>query len=354
VLSTGINDFVKKSAFNYEKGIARFFLPGHKDAANVYLSGSFNNWSTMQNPMSLTDSGWVIQIKLRPGKYHYKYIVNGRWGTDPNNAHEEKDDQRRTNSVVFCYNHTFVLNDKKESRKVIVTGNFTNWDREIFPMKKTAKGWALDIFLPEGTYTYKFIADGEWMEDKANPDNRMDANGNINSFFSIGEQFIFRLSGYPNARKVIIAGSFNGWREDELLMKKDSTGWHLPVALAPGTYEYKFIVDGKWITDPSNPALTGSGNYTNSLMSFKANHTFVLGNYPEAANVNVAGSFNGWRSDSYRMVKENGKWKLPLYLKPGKYTYKFIVDEKWILDPANELYEANEYGTNNSVLWVEQ
>ncbi len=32
---------------------------------------------------------------------------------------------------------------------------------------------------------------------------------------------------------------------------------------------------------------------------------------------------------------------------------KFIVDKKWILDPVNDLYEARQYGTNNSVLWIE-
>ena len=89
-------------------------------------------------------------------------------------------------------------------------------------------------------------------------------------------------------------------------------------------------------------------------MAFKPNHTFVLENYSDAANVNLAGSFNGWSADSYRMVKKDGKWTISLYLKPGKYTYKFIVDRKWILDPGNEIYEANEYGTNNSVLWIEQ
>ena len=54
------------------------------------------------------------------------------------------------------------------------------------------------------------------------------------------------------------------------------------------------------------------------------------------------------------MSKQDGKWILPLFLNPGKYTYKFIIDGKWILDPANKLYEENEYGTDNSVLWVEE
>jgi hypothetical protein len=53
------------------------------------------------------------------------------------------------------------------------------------------------------------------------------------------------------------------------------------------------------------------------------------------------------------MVKEGNAWKLPLHLDPGKCLYKFIVDGKWILDPDNENWEENEYGTGNSVLWFE-
>jgi len=351
---SGLNSFRRRGAFKYENEVAQFFLPNYKDASNIYLSGTFNDWSTMQSPMTACDSGWILRISLKPGKYLYRYIVDGKWGTDPNNELQERDDERRNNSVVFCYNHRFALKDKTEAKKVIVTGNFTNWSRDKFPMERNSNGWSLDLYLQEGTYAYKFIADGKWLADPANTDNRKDANGNLNSFFSIGELFTFRLSDYLSATKIILAGSFNKWRQDELVMTRDNTGWQLPLALAPGNYEYKFIVDGDWITDPANPYKTGSGDYTNSFMAFKPNHTFVLENYSDAANVNLAGSFNGWSADSYRMVKKDGKWTISLYLKPGKYTYKFIVDRKWILDPGNEIYEANEYGTNNSVLWIEQ
>jgi hypothetical protein len=30
--------------------------------------------------------------------------------------------------------------------------------------------------------------------------------------------------------------------------------WETTIQLAPGTYRYKFVVDGVWITDPNNPA----------------------------------------------------------------------------------------------------
>ena len=53
------------------------------------------------------------------------------------------------------------------------------------------------------------------------------------------------------------------------------------------------------------------------------------------------------------MARDDNGWYISLYLKPGKYTYKFVVDGKWILDPDNKLWEENEYGTGNSVLLIE-
>ena len=39
-------------------------------------------------------------------------------------------------------------------------------------------------------------------------------------------------------------------------------------------------------------------------------------------------------------------------LAPGKYTYKFIIDGNWIVDPANPNTEDDERGLTNSVLVV--
>jgi hypothetical protein len=136
-------------------------------------------------------------------------------------------------------------------------------------------------------------------------------------------------------------------------MNKTADGWELPYVIAPGNYEYKFIVDGKWMPDPANPVTTGEGAYTNSCITFKPNHTFVLAQFADAKSVIVTGSFNYWRKDSYPMILNDGIWTCPVFLKPGKYTYKFIVDGKWLIDPANEDWEENLQGTGNSVLWIE-
>ena len=53
----------------------------------------------------------------------------------------------------------------------------------------------------------------------------------------------FKISA-PKANWVGVAGDFNGWKPDGLTAKKDRGGvWKATAMVAPGTYEYKFVVD---------------------------------------------------------------------------------------------------------------
>lgn len=57
----------------------------------------------------------------------------------------------------------------------------------------------------------------------------------------------------PQAEKVSLAGDFNNWEENTLLMtNKEGEGlWTITLPLNPGTYNYMFIVNGKeWVSDP--------------------------------------------------------------------------------------------------------
>jgi 1,4-alpha-glucan branching enzyme len=55
----------------------------------------------------------------------------------------------------------------------------------------------------------------------------------------------------PNARSVALAGSFDGWEQNPVPLKRQKNGlWKTTLALGPGTYEYRFLVDGQWCDDP--------------------------------------------------------------------------------------------------------
>lgn len=60
------------------------------------------------------------------------------------------------------------------------------------------------------------------------------------------------------ATTVLVSGEFNGWKDSVAAgaypMKKGSgNDWSYKTNLKPGGYQYKLIVDGKWIIDPGNP-----------------------------------------------------------------------------------------------------
>lgn len=54
-------------------------------AKKVYLAGTFNNWNTKDTPAKKDLQGnWKVKINLDPGRYEYKFFVDGNWVNDPN------------------------------------------------------------------------------------------------------------------------------------------------------------------------------------------------------------------------------------------------------------------------------
>lgn len=55
----------------------------------------------------------------------------------------------------------------------------------------------------------------------------------------------------PTAQEVFLAGTFNGWNAKATPMKKDVAGnWDVAIALVPGRYEFKFVIDGAMCCEP--------------------------------------------------------------------------------------------------------
>ena len=69
-------------------------------------------------------------------------------------------------------------------------------------------------------------------------------------------------------KEVFAAGSFNNWKPEKPLLDKDNTGvYRCQLRLEPGTYQYKFMVDGNWCLDENNPNFTPNDFGTlNSLL----------------------------------------------------------------------------------------
>lgn len=54
-----------------------------------------------------------------------------------------------------------------------------------------------------------------------------------------------------DAKAVYVAGTFNDWKSNYMpLQNKENGSWTMALLMPPGTYEYQFVVDGRWIPDP--------------------------------------------------------------------------------------------------------
>ena len=53
-------------------------------ASEVSLAGEFNSWDSSKNTLTKDTNGkWHASIRLKPGRYEYRLLVDGNWENDP-------------------------------------------------------------------------------------------------------------------------------------------------------------------------------------------------------------------------------------------------------------------------------
>lgn len=58
-------------------------------ATAVHLAGTFNEWNPQGTPMKRTPDGeWEVELPLLPGRYEYKFVVDGQWCCEPGQPDE--------------------------------------------------------------------------------------------------------------------------------------------------------------------------------------------------------------------------------------------------------------------------
>jgi len=165
-----------------KEGNVVFSLKGHASAEQVILTGSFNNWDEKAIHMERTSDGWELWAELPPGRYEYKFIVDGTWMHDPANRDLVQNEHGTYNSVLYITKAvTFTLKGYLDARNVILAGSFNDWNEQKTRMIRMDNTWKVTVDLPGGKHHYKFIVDGMWMTDPANPIIENDGEGNLNS-----------------------------------------------------------------------------------------------------------------------------------------------------------------------------
>jgi chromosome partitioning protein len=74
-------------------------------AGDVRIAGDFNGWVPDKGVRSIIQSSagarvWTKVMQLPPGTYHYRYVVDGEWQSDPTNEKHATGPEGRVNSVL--------------------------------------------------------------------------------------------------------------------------------------------------------------------------------------------------------------------------------------------------------------
>ena len=407
-------------------------------AQEVYLAGSFNGWNAFDLALSDVGGGvWTVVLKLDPGEYTYKFVVDGAWTQDAGNPASSDDGYGGKNSVVTVPKGvrelvagggekpagakpaklaapaaaggavTFSYDAGGSVGSCCVAGEFNDWNPNADALSDgDGDGvYTLAKDLAPGRYMYKFVVDGNWYADPAASETADDGYGGQNSVITVGGaggtggaaaapaaggdvMVSFAYDAGGSVGSCYLAGEHNGWNATgDAMSDGDGDGvYDCTIPLAPGRYLYKFVVDGSWMQDPTNPEGVEDGfGGQNSVVDVPAGvATFAAGGATPAAastapaasaasagdavdvtfaftpvisgvqSVYLAGSFNGWAPDAQAMTdpEADGTYEVVVPLTPGQHTYKFVVDGEWMADPGNPNTEEDGFGGNNSVLTV--
>ncbi|PAQ13345.1 hypothetical protein CD798_15635 [Bacillaceae bacterium SAOS 7] len=286
-------------------------------------------------------------------------------------------------SISTGANHTMAI---KEGGSVWMWGRNASGTQSIRTTPIQVKGMTNAVAIGGGgydfdDYTLAISQEGTvWSWDKMSSDSTtklpifkqvsgIDNVMRYNEFpFVQGGQVLLRYIGDANTNSVKVNGSFNDW-VDLPLQNVGGNVWELQVNLAPGEYNYGFIVNGKWTLDPLNRRKTvddfGSPFSVLKVLPYATTGpsidnrevTFIYDSYAdhnkleldaETEYVAVRGSFSNWVEIPLEK-QTNNTWTLTKTIEPGDYYYTFVVRDKRSSNAVERIDALNPNIETNSV-----
>ena len=164
----------------------------------------------------------------------------------------------------------------------------------------------IELSLAPANYEYKFIVDGVWKLDPEAP-ALSDGKGGKNNVLEVKpahfseeedsdqEEYLVFIGNMKESKPqykvkkiayefpavwASIKGSWDNWTEEIALkrVKNNFTGFfefYVTIKIAPGNYQFKFLVDGNWVTSTSYPIVDTADNYQNNLLTVPAYSTLA-------------------------------------------------------------------------------
>jgi chromosome partitioning protein len=134
-----------------------------------------------------------------------------------------------------------------------------------------ARGVPVDRFAPSAPITRDYEALVSELERGTAGEHEIGVPASAGGLV-VGEAGLYLTRHDVGPERVLLAGDFNAWVPDsgvELAMHRDGS-WTKFVRLPPGRYEYKLVVDGRWVADPLNPErVANDAGSANSVLEIR-------------------------------------------------------------------------------------
>jgi len=184
----------------------------------------------------------------------------------------------------------------------------------------------------------------------------------------------FKFEYYaPSAQKVNIAGEFNNWDPEKDEMQKSADGFfRIKLDLEPGIYEYKYVIDGEWLSGGNFlfDAYTGktikTSNFSwsphifwNGFFVLNLTSSSISSNYSLMGSItlnkNVRGFFNLYargEDENWDFYFERGEFSL----RTGKFLIKPFYNRKVLQsqDPLRILKNSSVPLKNRKILFYDE
>ena len=154
---------------------------------------------------------------------------------------------------------------------------------------------------------------------------------------------------------IYLIGFFNNWDRAATVVPRADSGWSVSLALAPGSYEYKYVVNTEEVLDPTNgKRVTNGMGGTNNVLTVenegenprslrtlrweKEERSIVLGALPKGQSIYVFWE-NHLLPSSAVQRGANGQWHIRIPKEASSYQRSFI-----------RVFTANTHQTGNDLL----
>lgn len=335
---------------------------------HLTVAGDFNDWSENRHRLrdENNDGLWKVTIPLKPGGYHYRFVLNGKhWLRDYANPQYSGEHSNAfiyvdtiaypqvsrvhpangswlyevVDSVIFHFDHPIL-----QEQAFRVALSFDGSEPSFFVRDSTLR-MALPP-LSEGEHTWQiavinlcgdtvYTKQGLWYVNFHNQAPRAHAG---NSQWAYIDQKI-KLNGGRTYDPDWDGPLHFHWQKisgpSGFTLQNAHTPFPEFIATTAGTYRFHMTVydsSGASAADETE-VLVLNARQPQTLF------TVDPAIWPDSIrSVSLVGEFNQWNVQSHpmRWNRDSMYWQISLPLDPGQYEYKFVINgSNWIIDPQN-------------------